>query len=143
MPNRHVRASHRSGGWTLRPRCRPGQARTPSGLQSSCLQTGEGQEGRVPLEDLLLGTDPIHVGPMRSRPNHLPEAPPPHTISLGVKISTHEFGGVWEGNGTPLQCSCLENPMDGGAWKAAVHGVAEGRTRLSDFTFTFYLWCSD
>ena len=42
-----------------------------------------------------------------------------------------------EGSGTPLQYSCLENPMDGGAWKAAVHGVAEGRTRLSDFTFTF------
>ena len=43
-----------------------------------------------------------------------------------------------EGNGTPLQYSCLENPMDGGAWKAAVHGVAKGRTRLSDFTFTFH-----
>ena len=43
-----------------------------------------------------------------------------------------------EGNGTPLQYSCLENPMDGGAWKAAVHGVAEGRTQLSDFTFTFH-----
>ena len=43
-----------------------------------------------------------------------------------------------EGNGTPLQYSCLENPMDGGAWKAAVHGVAEGPTRLSDFTFTFH-----
>ena len=43
-----------------------------------------------------------------------------------------------EGNGTPLQCSCLENPMDGGAWKAAVHGVAESRTRLSDFTLTFH-----
>ena len=41
-------------------------------------------------------------------------------------------------NGTPLQYSCLENPMDGGAWKAAVHGVTEGRTRLSDFTFTFH-----
>ena len=41
-------------------------------------------------------------------------------------------------NGTPLQYPCLENPMDGGAWKAAVHGVAEGRTRLSDFTFTFH-----
>ena len=37
-----------------------------------------------------------------------------------------------------LQYSCLDNPMDGGAWKAAVHGVAEGRTRLSDFTFTFH-----
>ena len=43
-----------------------------------------------------------------------------------------------EGNGTPLQYSCLENPMDGGAWKAAVHGVAEGQTRLSNFTFTFH-----
>ena len=43
-----------------------------------------------------------------------------------------------EGNDTPLQYSCLENPMDGGAWKAAVHGVAEGRTQLSDFIFTFH-----
>ena len=43
-----------------------------------------------------------------------------------------------EGNGTPLQYSCLENPMDGEAWKAAVHGVAEGQTRLSEFTFTFH-----
>ena len=41
-----------------------------------------------------------------------------------------------EGNGTPLQYFCLENPMDGGAWWAAVHGVAKSRTRLSDFTFT-------
>ena len=38
----------------------------------------------------------------------------------------------------PLQCSCLENPMDGGAWWAAVRGVAKRRTRLSDFTFTFH-----
>ena len=38
----------------------------------------------------------------------------------------------------PLQRSRLENPMDGGAWWAAVHGVAEGRTRLSDFTFAFH-----
>ena len=45
-------------------------------------------------------------------------------------------------NGTPLQYSCLENPMDGGAWKAAVHGVAEGRTWLSDFTFTFHFHAS-
>ena len=43
-----------------------------------------------------------------------------------------------EGNGTPLQYPCLENPIDGGAWKAAVHGVAEGQTQLSDFTFTFH-----
>ena len=43
-----------------------------------------------------------------------------------------------EGNGTPLQYSCLENPMDGGAWQAAVHGVAKSRTRLSIFIFTFH-----
>ena len=39
-----------------------------------------------------------------------------------------------EGNGSPLQDSCLENPMDRGAWSATVHGVAKSRTRLSDFT---------
>ena len=43
-----------------------------------------------------------------------------------------------EGNGNPLQYSCLENPMDGGAWWAAVHGVAKSRTWLCDFTFTFH-----
>ena len=43
-----------------------------------------------------------------------------------------------EGNGTPLQYSCLENPMDGGAWWAAVHGVTKSQTQLSDFTFTFH-----
>ena len=45
---------------------------------------------------------------------------------------------IREGNDTPLQYSCLENPMDGGAWWAAVHGVAKSRTRLCDFTFTFH-----
>ena len=45
---------------------------------------------------------------------------------------------IVEGNGTPLQYSCLENPMDRGAWWAAVHGVAKSQTRLSDFTFTFH-----
>ena len=54
-----------------------------------------------------------------------------HPVSLLLAL----HGG--EGNGTPLQYSCLENPMDGGAWWAAVHGVAEGRIRLNDFTFTF------
>ena len=43
-----------------------------------------------------------------------------------------------EGNGNPLQYSCLANPMDGGAWWAAVHGVARSRTRLTNFTFTFH-----
>ena len=43
-----------------------------------------------------------------------------------------------EGNGTPLQYYYLENPMDVGAWWAAVHGVTKSQTRLSDFTFTFH-----
>ena len=43
-----------------------------------------------------------------------------------------------EGNGNPLQHSCLENPMDGGAWWAAVHWVAKSRTQLSDFPFSFH-----
>ena len=51
------------------------------------------------------------------------------------RILTHIYR---EGNGTPLQYSCLGNPMDGGAWKAAVHGVAKSRARQSDFTFTFH-----
>ena len=65
-------------------------------------------------------------------------------------MGSHRVGHNWcdlaaaaeyihrKGNGTPLQYSCLETPMDGGAWKAAVHGVAEGQTRLSDFIFTFH-----
>jgi len=56
-------------------------------------------------------------------------------LLLTLNIFPYIFG---EGNGTPLQYSCLENPMDGGAWKAAVHGVSESRTRLSNFTFTFH-----
>ena len=45
---------------------------------------------------------------------------------------------IGEGNGNPLQYSCLENPMDRGAWWAVVHGVMKSQTRLSDFTFTFH-----
>ena len=45
---------------------------------------------------------------------------------------------VGEGDGTPFQYSCLENPMDGVAWWATVHGVAKSRIRLSDFTLTFH-----
>ena len=55
--------------------------------------------------------------------------------SLPSKSSNLSNG---EGNGTPLQYSCLGNRMGGGAWWAAVHGVPRSRTRLSDFTFTFH-----
>ena len=63
------------------------------------------------------------------------------------KVSAHNAGdpdsipglrrSPGEGNGNPLQYSCLENSMDGGAWWATVHGVAKSQTRLNDFTFTF------
>jgi len=55
--------------------------------------------------------------------------------SSDLKNLADEIG---EGNGTPLQYSCLENPMDGGAWWVAVHGVATSQTRLSNFLFTFH-----
>ena len=68
------------------------------------------------------------------------------------KASAHNVGdlsltpglgrSLGEGNGNPLQYSCLENSMDGGAWWATVHGVAKSRTRLSDFTFTMPFLCS-
>ena len=54
------------------------------------------------------------------------------------KIFFNSLVKCGESNGTPLQYFCLENPMDGGAWWAAVHGVAESWTRLSDFIFTFH-----
>ena len=59
------------------------------------------------------------------------------SLLICPEITSH-FGLYGESNGTSLQYSCLENPMVGGAWKAAVHGIAEDQTRLSDFTFTFH-----
>ena len=52
-----------------------------------------------------------------------------------LSLPKHSFR---EGNGTPLQYLCLENPLGGGAWWAAVLGVSKSQTRLSDFTFTFH-----
>ena len=60
------------------------------------------------------------------------------TMTCPFWVALHDIAG--EGNGTPLQYSCLENPMDGGAWWATVHGVAKSWTWLSDFTFTFYFY---
>ena len=54
---------------------------------------------------------------------------------LIFKDAQHTYG---EGHGTPLQYSCLENPMDRGAWWAAIHGIAKSPIQLSDFTFTFH-----
>ena len=58
-----------------------------------------------------------------------------HIFTAMCKIAS---GSLREGTGAPRQYSCLENPMGGGAWWAAVQGVAKSRTRLSDFTFTFH-----
>ena len=57
------------------------------------------------------------------------------TERLHFHFSLSCFG---EGNGNALQCSCLENPRVGGAWWAAVYGVAQSRTRLINFTLTFH-----
>jgi len=67
--------------------------------------------------------------------------PPGHLPILLPQLFCYWFLLVYysgEGNGTPLQYSCLENTMDRGAWWAAVHGVTRSRTWLSDFTFTFH-----
>ena len=56
----------------------------------------------------------------------------------GIYIYINIYLHIGEGNGNPPQYSCLENPMDGGAWQGAVHGVEKSRTQLSDFTFTFH-----
>ena len=59
-------------------------------------------------------------------------------IEINILTQSHLRDTFGEGYGTPLQYSCLKNPMDGGAWQAAVCGVTKSRTRLSDFTFTFH-----
>ena len=73
---------------------------------------------------------------------HSERKPPEELWSQVVTFQSLELarGRDGEGNGNPLQYSCLENPMDGGAWWAAVHGVEKSRTRLSDFTFTFHFY---
>ena len=74
-----------------------------------------------------------------ARSRQTPEATVYPEMSLWSVLSKR----VGEGNGNPLRYSCLENPMGGGAWWAAVHGVAKSQTRLSDFTFTFHFHALD
>ena len=74
--------------------------------------------------------DRRHLKLVAQRLKRLPAVWETQVRSLGQEDSPGE------GNGNPLQCSCLENPMDGGAWWATVHGVTKSRTRLSCFTFT-------
>ena len=58
-------------------------------------------------------------------------------LTIISKMNYYNLGTIMALNGNPLQYSCLENPMDGEAWWAAVHGVAKSQAQLSDFTFTF------
>ena len=90
-----------------------------------------------PQVGIIRALNPPHCSDWSVK-GHMARAEPigviPGTLP-GVGVGQQKAG---EGNGTPLQYSCLENPTDGGTWWAAVRGVAEGRTRLSDFTFTFH-----
>ena len=62
----------------------------------------------------------------------LPVSASPNNVGLNERLNFHfSLSCTGEGNGNPLQCSCLENPRDGGAWSAVVYGVAQGRTQLT------------
>ena len=102
-----------------------------------------GAWARVLLPQSCLPT-PISVLTWDCSPCYSALKSPPWTAflvfatSLTFSSSSFVFYARGEGNGTPLHYSCLENPMDGGAWWAAVHGVARSLTQLSNFTFTFH-----
>ena len=81
----------------------------------------------VNIEDNVMGFSKSPLIPLAEVLNAL--------LIIYFVYSSVYFG---EGNGNPLQYSCLENPMDGGAWWAIVHGVMKSQTRSSDFTFTFH-----
>ena len=108
-------------------------------LHARLLQSG------LPLCDLMdcsLPDSSVH-GILKARILEWVPWPPPGDLpNPRIKSTTLTSpalaGGFFTHNGNPLQYSCLKNPMDGGAWWAAVHGVARSRTRLSDFTFTFH-----
>ena len=78
--------------------------------------------------------------PPRDLPNSgiEPRSPVRQADSLMVLLTMLHVPSPGDSNGNPLQYSCLENPMDGGAWWAAVHGVAKSQARLSGFTFIFH-----
>ena len=85
---------------------------------------------------MLLSSDPPLLLPRAEVKKRMPFTKRKNADLLNCRTL---YGAPGEGDGTPLQYSCLENPMDGGAWWAAVHGVTKSWTRLSDFTFTFHL----
>ena len=88
------------------------------------LGIGEGETNRQSTEDFQ-GSETTLYDTITMDIRHC-------TFSKSIECTTGE------GDGTPLQYSCLVNPMGGGAWWAAIRGVAKNQTRLSDFTFTFH-----
>ena len=79
----------------------------------------------------------VRASLMAQRLKHLPAMRETGVRSLGPIPGSGRSSG--ERNGNPLQYPCLENPMDGGAWYATVHGVAKSQTQLSDFTFLSFV----
>ena len=88
------------------------------------------------------GTGRSLGGGRRERSGYRTPKDPSHSLPVAFICCFHDSISYSlyfrEGSGTPLQYSCLENPMDGGAWWAAVHGVAKSWARLSDFTWAFH-----
>ena len=116
--------------------------------RDSCLLRHSGEfQCNIWLYFLFFWPYPVACGILAPWPGIEPTPP---AREDRVLITTDCQGSPWlhlnrqlvlncgKGNGTPLQYSCLENPMDGGAWWAAVHGVAKSQTRLSNFPFTFH-----
>ena len=101
-------------------------------MRKGCQKTGQLLTNRYPLTHTHTHT---HHTRTHAHTLYLCVCVYIYILHMCVCIYTYIYNTYREGNGTPLQYSCLENPMDGGACWAAVHGVTKSRTRLSDFTF--------
>ena len=90
----------------------------------------DGRQGSTPCDALHFLSKVLSPSPEATR----------HPSKNAFSVLISQSLALWfgEGDGTPLQYSCLETPMDRGAWWAAVHGVTKSHTLLSDFTFTFH-----
>ena len=125
--------------WPFRPRLEhPGKGHS---LPHGQVLTSPWSTGRILTKHLSQGKPACNL--QTPPPQSLPKAdiinPSQSTFSLQPVVATPSFlihhfhfslSCIGEGNGSPLQCSCLENPRDGGAWCAAVYGVTQSRTRL-------------
>ena len=117
-----------------------------SPLPYSCLENPVDREGRRGSNVRAVHAHHHHRSALPDTARLASRLPPPASGLLLLPGTVLVLPALWgdprhlsgEGDGTPLPYSCLENPMDGGAWWAAVHGVAKSRTGLSNFTFTFH-----